>query len=420
MAESQNKSFILHKDTKRLNITDNDLNTQRISAIFQVKPDGLYLEDDMSRETYFPNLEMFPVNSMRDKGSFAVCGTPLMATEFPNFGASRFPSTVWSAESGQAGPSSSFRPQTAFQHPVNTRRTKRLRKQILVADLNDGELNVYTSVHVNILENMGVKDINQSIQEILNTDETFTICDSKGIEITDSQETRALEFWKTPNRKIRAVKTSELPRLVHKTKRKRSNKLTTATSNTWCHFYTVKVRDENLETKNRLKIKDLLETLEVNTNIEVQSMRDNLKDTIGDQTEEIMDSITQMKTSLANASRKLENLDERVSDVKNETYVTSALREILKCKVCTEVPENTIIVVACCGQVLGCGACVQKCIAENDFCILCKNESVVDKIVELKGFQMVLDKFQSDLESNKNSSDSNENRPVTVSDFDLQ
>jgi len=48
------------------------------------------------------------------------------------------------------------------------------------------------SVHVNIFENMGVKDISQSIQEILNTEETFTICDSKGIEITDSQETRGI------------------------------------------------------------------------------------------------------------------------------------------------------------------------------------------------------------------------------------
>ncbi|CAG2185118.1 unnamed protein product [Mytilus edulis] len=316
---------------------------------------------------------------MRDKGSFAVYGTPLMATEFQSFGTSRL-SSMWSAGSGQAGPSSSFtcRPQTAFQHPVNTRRTKTLRKQILVADLTDGELKVYTSVHVNILENMGVKEINQSIQEILNTEETFTICDSKGIEITDSQETRVLEFWRTPNRKIHAAKTSELPRLVHKTKRKRSN-----------------VRDENLEAENRLKIEDLLETLEVNTKIEVQNMRDNLKDTIGDQKEEITDSITQMKTCLANTTRKLESLDERVSDVKNETYVTSALREILRCKVCTEIPENTIIVVACCGQVLGCGACVQKCISENEFCILCKNESVVDRIVELKGFQMVLDKFQS-------------------------
>ncbi|CAC5392233.1 unnamed protein product [Mytilus coruscus] len=181
------KFKISHKNIKE---------TSGVNEVFNmgkpVKPDGLYLEDDMSRETYFPNLEMFPVNSMRDKGSFAVCGTPLMVTEFPNFGASRFPSTVWSAGSGQAGPSSSFRPQTAFRHPVNTRRTKSLRKQILVADLNDGELNVYTSVHVNILENMGVKDINQSIQEILNTDETFTICDSKGIEITDSQETRSI------------------------------------------------------------------------------------------------------------------------------------------------------------------------------------------------------------------------------------
>lgn len=52
-----------------------------------------------------------------------------------------------------------------------------------------------------------------------------------------------------------------------------------------------------------------------------------------------MDSITQMKTSLANASRKLKHLEERVSDAKN---VTSALREILRCHECTEVPEKKL------------------------------------------------------------------------------
>jgi len=85
---------------------------------------------------------------MRDKGSFAVCGTPLVSTDFPSFGATHagLPSTLWSTStaSGQAGPSSSFRSPTSFQHPVNARRTKTLRKQILVADLNDGELNVYS------------------------------------------------------------------------------------------------------------------------------------------------------------------------------------------------------------------------------------------------------------------------------------
>lgn len=30
-----------------------------------------------------------------------------------------------------------------------------------------------------------------------------------------------LEFWETPNRKVHAVKASELPNLVHKTKKKK-------------------------------------------------------------------------------------------------------------------------------------------------------------------------------------------------------
>lgn len=46
------------------------------------------------------------------------------------------------------------------------------------------------SVHVNILENMGVKEVARLTQETLNSEDEFLICDSKGIEIADSPHTR--------------------------------------------------------------------------------------------------------------------------------------------------------------------------------------------------------------------------------------
>lgn len=75
-----------------------------------------------------------------------------------------------------------------------------------------------------------------------------------------------------------------------------------------------------MENESRLKIEDLLETVEVNTKLEIQTMKDNLRYSIGDQTDELMGAISQIKVSLANAGRKLDSLDERVSDVTNETY----------------------------------------------------------------------------------------------------
>ena len=46
---------------------------------------------------------------------------------------------------------------------------------------------------------MGVADIAEAVKEILNSEDNFTICDSKGIEISESTETQSenfvLSYW---------------------------------------------------------------------------------------------------------------------------------------------------------------------------------------------------------------------------------
>ena len=144
-------------------------------------------------------------------------------------------------------------------------------------------------------------------------------------------------------------------------------------------------------------IQEMVDNMEINIKLEVQATKDALKSEIQDANNIVSTMLTQMKSSLQLASRKLDvldNLTEKVSDVKEENYVASSLREILKCKVCTQVPFNTVIIGSCCGQILGCGNCIQKCASENSECILCKAKDFIQHIIELKGFQPILDKFQ--------------------------
>lgn len=59
------------------------------------------------------------------------------------------------------------------------------------------------TVHVTISEGQGVQVVGQTVQEYLNSADVYTICDSKGIAIADSAETKgklklpfsAIQFW---------------------------------------------------------------------------------------------------------------------------------------------------------------------------------------------------------------------------------
>ena len=129
----------------------------------------MYLEDEISRETYFANDRgRFNIGSMRDKGSFTVSGVSSsphglqadLVTTGPGsspgigFGSWTRPGVQysgqqpWMGSAGQRqGPSSSFQMMSsrnqAFIPPQKKQKT--VRKQILVADTDSsGHLKVYS------------------------------------------------------------------------------------------------------------------------------------------------------------------------------------------------------------------------------------------------------------------------------------
>ena len=48
----------------------------------------------------------------------------------------------------------------------------------------------------------------------------------------------------------------------------------------------------------------------------------------------------------------------------------------------------------CCGQIVGCGKCIQEWLCEgDDLCILCKGSEFANNVTEVKGFDVVLSKL---------------------------
>lgn len=51
---------------------------------------------------------------------------------------------------------------------------------------------ITATVHVTISEGQGVQDVGQTVQEYLNSADSYSICDAKGLAIADTSETKGI------------------------------------------------------------------------------------------------------------------------------------------------------------------------------------------------------------------------------------
>ncbi|CAM4574452.1 unnamed protein product [Leuciscus chuanchicus] len=256
-----------------------------------MESESIYLEDDITRETYFPNPNgVFQTDIMRHRGSFAVCGT-------------------------------------TKEHTTAAAMTQILLNATLHLLGQEG-------THVTISEGQGVQLVGQTVQEYLNSADCYTICDVKGLAIAETSETKDLEFWKSSSRKIFAIKISDLVKLK---------------------------RQENVSKKKRVEAEE----------------------------SEVLESLQEVELEIKNAAARItEQVDEQCSElniVVKQVKIMSSLKEALSCRMCTSIPSTTIVVSACCGQVAGCGECVQTYLNGNDACFFCKTAGFSSKLVFLRG-----------------------------------
>ncbi|XDV11431.1 hypothetical protein PO909_000373 [Leuciscus waleckii] len=358
--------FSLYHGAKRLTMSARDLSRDRLECIFKVEPDSLYLEDDITRETFFPDHSgQFQTTLMRDRGSFAVSGTSKEQVLTPVAG----PSTPLSCR--PKGTPAFTHPSNTFQNPL--RRAKSARKQIYVADIEDsGKISPYTTVHVTISEGQGVQAVGQTVQEYLNSADSYSICDAKGLAIADTSETKDLEFWKTSSRKVYAIRTADLAKLKMG-------------------------RVESASKKKRVdpEENEVLDGL-LDVELEIKNSASKLAENIDEKFNELTISVNHIKANVLQVVQQIDGLaevKEKVSQVSKSLSIASSLRDALACRICTNIPNSVLVITACCGQVAGCGTCIQTYLNDNDSCLLCKANMFAGKLVFLRGLSEVLAKL---------------------------
>ncbi|XP_073726200.1 uncharacterized protein [Misgurnus anguillicaudatus] len=305
---------------------------------------------------------------MRDRGSYSVSGTSKEQH-------------VLTPVAGPSTPSCRPRGSTAFLHPSNTfqnplRRTKSVRKQIYVADVEDsGKISPYTTVHVTISEGQGVLVVGQTVQEYLNSADSYSICDAKGLAIADTSETKDLEFWKTSSRKVYAIRTTDLSKL-------KTGRLESASK---------KKRVESEEN-------EVLEGLQ-GVELEIKNSVCRLAENMEEKFSELTITVNHINTNVLQLVQQIDvigELKEKVAEVSKSLTIASSLRDALMCRMCTNIPSSVLVITACCGQVAGCGPCIQTYLNDNDSCLLCKANMFSGKLVFLRGLGEVLSKLSSE------------------------
>ena len=71
----------------------------------------------------------------------------------------------------------------------------------------------------------------------------------------------------------------------------------------------------------------------------------------------------------------IKNLQCNFDNVKRQARLELARDQLrlLECKICRDTPTSPIVLVTFCKQVLGCGACYQSCVEQNECCPLCRD-----------------------------------------------
>lgn len=183
------------------------------------------------------------------------------------------------------------------------KRTKSARKQIYVADIEDsGKISPYTTVHVTISEGQGVQLVAQTVQEYLNSADSYTICDSKGLAIADTSETKDLEFWKSPSRKIFAIKNSDMATLK---------------------------RHDNVSKRKRVdpEESEVLESLQ-EVELEVKNAAARITEKVDEQCSELSIAVNQIKASVVQVFEKFDVLDavsQKVNNIADSLQIISSL-----------------------------------------------------------------------------------------------
>ncbi|XP_056603043.1 uncharacterized protein LOC130420012 [Triplophysa dalaica] len=191
-------AYVLFKGNQRISLRLEDMRAERISRIFQVNADSLFLTDSA-------NVAVFPLDSgdfcsldLTDHGHYEVHGSALQADALS-------PSVSQRSFAFTQRPSSS--PMVNFAVPYRRSSTLRsFQRSIHISEIHDGHLVSSRVVVVRFAESeANVPNIMEKIKAAMGNEETYVLTNAQGNEILQSEGTTGSFYWSPNSRKVHAV-----------------------------------------------------------------------------------------------------------------------------------------------------------------------------------------------------------------------
>lgn len=132
--------------------------------------------------------------------------------------------------------------------------------------------------------------------------------------------------------------------------------------------------------------------------LEIKNATARVSENLDEKFNELQISVGHINTNVLQMVQQcevLQEVKEKVSEMSVTLEIASFLRQALTCRMCTAIPDTVLVVTVCCGQVAGCGPCVQTYANGNDTCLLCKTPMFASKLVFFRGLAEVLSKLNN-------------------------
>ncbi|XP_047187553.1 uncharacterized protein LOC118312733 [Scophthalmus maximus] len=328
--------FVLFSGSKRVTLKPEDMTTEKISVIFQVQKETVYLTDDT-------NVAIFP----RSDGDFN-CFDLIARGHYEVHGDSTtVEKSAGAPHSGQPVRFSFHRPTstaTSSSCPVpRSTTTRTFVRNVLIAEVLNGKLETSKMVTVRFSEfEACVATITSKVKEALGQQESMILTDSQGNEIIDSDGTRGSAYWKQNSRKVFAVPEQQVE-LVQVHKRRRSSR-----------------REDT-----------------------------GLQDVLAD-----IEEVVEAAQGLKEVTKKLKDLSGFALSTKTTTLSLSeaevdSLRVVFACLVC-KGPVDKPMFATCCRSLIGCKACIAEWNNSHSYCPKCRAVDLGTYIHEVAGLTEAL------------------------------
>ncbi|XP_039542773.1 uncharacterized protein LOC120489757 isoform X2 [Pimephales promelas] len=331
--------ILYFRDTKRVTLREEDMTVEKISKIFQVTSQSLYLTDD-TNVAVFPGVEgLFSSFDLKDKAHYEVHGAGAELDSGVNIAAGALPTPSTSGQFRFSRLASSASPSV----PPRAQSMKYFTRTVSLGEVRSGKLVNSRMVVVRFTEQeASVPSMIAKVKDALGSTEQLILTDHNGVEILDSEGTRGTFYWKQNARKIMAIPEVDFQAVQQKRRR-------------------ISHRDDEAGL-----------------------------DSVFEKIEELVLAAQ----GLSEVTTAIQGLSDLVHRNRNTTLVLTEeqsrnVRDTFTCLVCRGIMDDPVFA-ACCGSLVGCRSCTTVWLQTSSMCLKCRADNFSINIHRVTGLSGVV------------------------------